>query len=189
MKKLESTFINMFVVLSSIALLSAALLSFTYGKTSVVRAEVERQQQQRALAAVLPEFDNSPGEEAFTREGYELQELYPAMRDGEQVGIAVRSETRRAYSGSMVMLVGFDSQGVVTGVQVLSHAETPGLGARVTEDEFLGQFIGQNLHEFDPTLRAAGGEVDVITAATVTSNAAIHAIQTAFEAAFHGEEE
>jgi Na+-translocating ferredoxin:NAD+ oxidoreductase subunit G len=77
MKKLESTFISMFVVLSLIALVSAALLSFTYGKTSVVRAEVERDQQQRALAEVLPDFDNSPVEEAFTREEYELQELYP----------------------------------------------------------------------------------------------------------------
>jgi len=189
MRKLESTFVNMFVVLSVIALLSAALLSFTYGKTSVIRAEVERKQQQRALAAVLPEFDNSPGEEAFTRESYEFQELYPATRNGEQVGVAVRSETRRAYSGSMVMLVGFNAQGVITGVQVLSHSETPGLGARVTEDAFLGQFVGQDLHEFDPALRSDGGEVDVITAATVTSNAAIHAVQTAFEAAFDGEEE
>lgn len=189
MKKLESTFVNMFVVLSIIALVSAALLAFTYGKTSVIRAQVEQQQQQRALAAVLPEFDNSPGEEAFTREGYPLQELYPATRDGEQVGIAVRSETRRAYSGSMVMLVGFDAQGVVTGVQVLNHAETPGLGARVTEDEFLGQFVGQNLNEFDLELSSNGGEVDAITAATVTSNAAIEAVQTAFNAAFHGEEE
>ncbi len=189
MKKLESTFVNMFVVLSLIALLSAALLSFTYSKTSVVRAEVEREQQQRALAAVLPEFDNSPGEEAFVREGYELQELYPARRNGEQVGIAVRSVTRRAYSGTMVLLVGFDAQGVITGIQVLNHTETPGLGSRVTEDEFLGQFIGQDLNEFNPALRADGGEVDVISAATITSNAAIHAIQTAFEAAFDGEEE
>jgi len=189
MKKLESTFINMFVVLSLIALVSAALLSFTYGKTSVVRAEVEREQEQSALAEVLTDFDNSPAEEAFTREDYGLQKLYPATRNGERVGIAVRSETQRAYAGSMVMLVGFNAQGVVTGVQVLNHAETPGLGARVTEDEFLGQFIGEDLHEFNVALRSNGGEVDAITAATITSSAAIHAIRTAFEAAFDGEEE
>lgn len=185
MKKLESTFLNMFLVLTCIALLSAALLSFTYGKTSVVRAEVEREQQSRALAAVLPAFDNSPGDEAFKREGFAFQELYPATRNGQAVGIAVRSETRRAYSGSMVVLVGFDTQGVITGVEVLEHTETPGLGARVTERAFLDQYVGQNLREFNPAVRSDGGDVDIITAATVTSKAASHAVQTAFEAAFN----
>ena len=182
MKKLESTLPNMFIVLTLIALVSAAALAFTYGQTKPILDEQARQKQIQAVAAVIPaEFDNEPTEETVTVDEYPGVEIYPAEQGGNRVGTAVRSYSDDGYGGTVTVMVGFDTDGEITGTTVLSHAETPGLGAKMTEESFREQFVGMTV---DDRLQVAkdGGRVDAITAATITSRAFCDAVNRAWAA-------
>lgn len=181
MKKLESTLPNMFVVLTVISLLSAAALAVTYNVTRPVLEEQMRQRQIAAVAAVVPAFDNVPTEEviAVAEAGVEV---YPATSGGQRIGTAVRSFSTGGYGGRITVMVGFDPSGVITGAQVLSHTETPGLGAKMTEAAFLDQFLGLNMTDGPIAVAKDGGEVDAITAATISSRAFVDAVNRAWRA-------
>lgn len=185
-KQMPSTLPNMFIVLTLICLVSAAALGFTYAQTIDRIEALAAQRRTEAIRAVLPEFDNNPAEEAYSPEDYPRLTVYPATRDGNRVGSAVRSYSDQGYSGTIWIMVGFDSEGVITGTSVLEHQETPGLGAKMTEEEFRSQF-----DDFDPSeqeLRVAkdGGDVDAITAATITSRAFCDAARRAYQALQEG---
>lgn len=182
MKKLESTLPNMFIVLTMIALISAAALAFTYGQTKPILDEQARQRQIQAVAQVVPEFDNNPTDEALTVPEYPEVEIYPATRGAERVGTAVRSYSANGYGGTIQIMVGFDAAGEITGSTVLSHAETPGLGAKLTEESFRGQFLGLSPRSGGLAVRKDGGEVDSITAATISSRAFVEAVNRAWQA-------
>jgi len=182
-KKLESTLLNMFVVLTVISLISAAALAFTYAQTKPILDEQARQAQIQAVARVLPEFDNAPTEEVFTADGFPGVELYPATSGGESVGIAVRTWSDAGYGGEIRLMVGFGPDGTITGTSVLSHAETPGLGATMTEASFQEQFVGMNPGTEPLMVTKDGGSVDAITAATISSRAFCDAATRAYEAA------
>lgn len=185
-KKLASTLLNMFLVLTVISLLSAAALGFTYTKTKPVLEELQKQKQIEAVAQVISGFDNVPTEEAYTLDDYPGLELYPAAAGGVSVGTAVRSFSSEGYGGTVQIMIGFDADGVIQGATVLSHTETPGLGAKMTEAAFLDQFTG-----FDPgtsslTVVKDGGDVDAITAATISSRAFCDAARKAYDAVRQG---
>ena len=182
MKKLESTLPNMFVVLTMIALISAAALAFTYAATLPILEEQARERQVQAVAEVVPPFDNSPTDEAITLADLPEVEVYPATRGGERVGTAVRSYTGNGYSGEIRIMVGFDQNGVITGSTVLAHAETPGLGAKLTEQSFRSQLVGMDASSGSLAVRQDGGTVDAITAATISSRAFLEAVNRAWQA-------
>jgi len=182
MKKLESTLPNMFIVLTTIALISAGALAFTYGQTKPILDEQARQRQIQAVAAVIPgEFDNAPTEEAVAPDGYTGIEIYPARSGGDLIGTAVRSVSDEGYGGTITIMVGFAPDGEITGTTVLAHTETPGLGAKMTEESFRDQFDGMTVGS-GISVAKDGGDVDAITAATITSRAFCDAINRAWEA-------
>lgn len=183
MKKLESTLPNMFVVLTLISLISAAALAFTYSQTKPILDEQARLAQIAAVSQVLPDFDNAPTEEQFPADGYPGLELFPATRGGEPVGVAVRTYSSNGYGGEVRLMVGFDAQGTITGTSVLAHSETPGLGAKMTEQSFQGQFVGINPGSEPLMVTKDGGSIDAITAATISSRAFCDAVTRAYEAA------
>lgn len=183
MKKLESTLVNMFLVLTIISLISAAALAFTYAQTEPILEEQARQTQVRAVARVLPEFDNAPTEEVLTLDEFPGVELYPATRNGEPVGIAVRTWSGAGYGGEIRLMIGFGPDGAITGTSVLSHTETPGLGAKMSEESFQAQFVGMNPGTAPLAVVKDGGAVDAITAATISSRAFCDAATRAYEAA------
>lgn len=187
-KRLDSTLLNMFVVLTAVALISAGALGFTYSKTKPVLDELKRQQQVEAVSAVIDGFDNQPIEEVYTVEDYPNVELYPAMSNGQRIGTAVRTYTEEGYGGSIQMMVGFDADGVITGLTVLEHAETPGLGAKITESDFKEQFEGFDPSSSELAVAKDGGDVDAVTAATISSRAVCDALQRAYDAVKAGGE-
>jgi Na+-translocating ferredoxin:NAD+ oxidoreductase subunit G len=188
-EKIPSTFLNMLLVLTSIALLSAFLLGLTYTQTAERIEQVRIENQRRAVAAVVPDFDNNPLSESYTLKEMPEIEFYPATRGGERVGTAVLSYTNEGYSGLITMMVGFLPDGSISGVRVLSHSETPGLGARMTEEDFLDQFQGLDPSDGSVRLDRDGGEIDAITAATITSRASTDAVRRAYEAFQKGAEQ
>ncbi|MCG8401928.1 MAG: RnfABCDGE type electron transport complex subunit G, partial [Firmicutes bacterium] len=99
---------------------------------------------------------------------------------GEPVGIAVRTFSPDGYGGEIRLMVGFDTEGVVTGTSVLSHTETPGLGAKMTEESFQAQFRGIDPAREPLAVVKDGGTIDALTAATISSRAFVEAINLAW---------
>ncbi len=188
MKRLESTLPNMFIVLTLIALISGSLLALTYAQTAPILEEQARQRRIRAVAEVVPEFDNAPTEESRFSESDPDLEIFPARRGDELVGTAVRSIAENGYGGNIELMVGFDAEGTVTGVSILRHQETPGLGAKITDQEFRDRFAGLRPEDEPVAVTHDGGAVDAITAATVSSRAVADAVQRAWNALEGGAE-
>jgi len=179
-KKLESTFVNMVLVLTVIALTSSLALGFTYTKTKPLADKVKAEKLAEAIKAVVPEFDELG--EAFKVEGFDRLELYQAKKDGEIVGTAVKSVSDKGFSGDVWIMVGFDAAGKVHNTAILEHKETPGLGSKMAVPAFKEQVNGKNPARFKISVVKDGGEVDAITAATISSRAFCDAVQVAYDA-------
>ena len=141
-----------------------------------------------AIKAVTPEFDNKPSEDAYmavTGDGDSLK-IYPATKGGKFVGAAVESNTKKGFSGEIKVIVGFDKEGKLLNYSVLQHAETPGLGAKMQEwfstDKNKQSVLGRSLSAGPLKVTKDGGDVDAITAATITSRAFLDAVNRAYSA-------
>lgn len=178
----------MFLSLTGICLVAGAILAgvnqFTTGPIAASKAAALEQ----AIKAVTPEFDNKPTEEAYmavTADGDSLK-IYPAKKDGKFIGAAVESNTKKGFSGEIKVIVGFDAEGKLLNYSVLQHAETPGLGAKMQEwfrmDKNKQSVLGRELANGELKVSKDGGDVDAITAATITSRAFLNAINRAYSA-------
>lgn len=178
----------MFLSLTGICLVAGAILAgvnqFTTGPIAASKAAALEQ----AIKAVTPEFDNKPTEEAYmaaTADGDSLK-VYPAKKDGKFIGAAVESNTKKGFSGEIKVIVGFDVEGKLLNYSVLQHAETPGLGAKMQEwfhtDKNKQSVLGRDLANGELKVSKDGGDVDAITAATITSRAFLNAINRAYSA-------
>ncbi len=182
MAKTESTFRNMVLSLTMIALVSSALLGFVYEMTKEPIALSNLNKKLDAIRQVVPDFTNNPNDEMFllpTGEGDSL-EVYPAKKDNEIVGYAVNTYTNRGFSGNITLMAGFRPDGTIINVTVLEHKETPGLGNKMAEPEFKDQFNGKHPADFALRVKKDGGPVDAITAATISSRAFCDGVQRAY---------
>lgn len=182
MAKTESTFKNMALSLTLIALVSSALLGFVYEFTKEPIALSNLNKKLNAIKQVVPEFSNNPNDEMFrlaTGEGDSL-EIYPAKKDDVIVGYAVNTYTSKGFSGNISLMAGFRPDGTIINISVLEQKETPGLGTKMTEPGFKDQFNEKNPAEFQLKVKKDGGPVDAITAATISSRAFCDAVQRAY---------
>lgn len=188
MAKLKSTLPNMLLSLTGICLIAGAILAgvnaFTAGPIAVAKAAA----LEEAIKAVAPEFDNKPTEEAYmavTADGDSLK-IYPAKKGDETVGGAVESNTLKGFGGEIKMIVGFDMKGTILNYSVLEHAETPGLGAKMQEwfrmDKGQQSILGRAVPADGLKVVKDGGDVDAITAATISSRAFLNAVNRAYSA-------
>ena len=95
--------------------------------------------------------------------------------DGNTVGY-VYTAGAKGYGGTVSVMVGIDTEGAITGIEILSHSETPGLGANATKDSFKDRFIGKSGILTVNKNSNDGQNVQAITAATITSNAVVSAV-------------
>lgn len=186
-KKLVSTFTNMVMVLTSIAMVSALALGLTYSLTKEAISKVEVKRTMAALREVLPEFDNNPNEEEYTIIGYDEMKIFPAKKDGQVIGTAVKTFSDNGFNGRIWLVVGFVKDNKINKISVLKQRETPGLGNRMAKPKFLNQFYGKNPANFNLKVKKDGGDVDGISAATVTSRAFCEATKRAYQAIQEGE--
>jgi len=187
-KKLPSTFLNMVMVLIVISLVSALALGFTYSVTKNAIAQVEVKRTLTALEQVLPEFNNNPNDEKYTLDDikYKDFEIYPAKKDGQPVGTAVKTYSDKGFNERIWLMVGFDSRSKINKISVLKHKETPGLGTKMAESRFRDQFNGKNPARFKLKVKKDGGDVDAISAATISSRAFCDAAERAYMALLAG---
>ena len=155
------------VVLSVVA---AAVLGAIYIPTQVQLKIYQQEQKELALVDVMPSADHFDP----VKSGDEILFYRALDADNNLVGYSFFHD----QSGSQDMITiagGIDTEYKVTGVKIMSHAETPGLGAKITESAFTDQFIG--VAQSDLMLSKDGGAIDSITGATVSSVAIIDGIQ------------
>lgn len=180
---------------AGVAATAAVLVSLVQGHTRPLIALARQAEKEQALEYVLPEFDNQPLETARSvavAGGGGDALFYTASRGDEIVGRALEMTTTEGYGPRIDLLVAADASGAVSGVYILGHQETPGLGAKMTRGQtawkdpesiggrpFILQFRGAALDQFDFRVRSDGGQVDAITASTVTSRAVSQAVERA----------
>ena len=149
----------MLLSLTGICLVAGAILAgvnqFTAGPIAVAKATA----LEEAIKADAPEFDNKPTEDVYTKKG---------------------------FSGEIRVIVGFDMDGKILNYSVLQHAETPGLGAKMQEwfraDKNKQSVLGRTIPDGGLKVTKDGGDVDAITAATISSRAFLDAVNRAYSA-------
>jgi len=185
MAKKESTFGNMLLALFVISLVSSTALGFVYEFTKEPIRLVEINRTNAAIQAVVPEFDNQPAIEFYkVAIGKDSLKFYPAKKNGELIGTAVETFTMKGFSGLIKLMVGFAPDGSIIDISVLQHQETPGLGDKIDKkkSDFSLQFQGKNPSNFKLIVKKDRGDVDAITASTISSRAYCDAVQRAYDA-------
>ena len=184
MKKLESTLKNMMLSLTCIAAVAAVALAGVNMLTEqTINAQKEAAKQQ-AIATVLPAYDHIAEPEEL-----ELLTIYRAYDANDQyVGAAVQTVTD-GFGGKIKLMVGFDADNRIVNYAVLEQTETPGLGTHIVEWFKNEAKPGQNILGRQANGRwmvsKDGGDVDAITAATISSRAFLNAVNAAY-AGLHG---
>ena len=189
MEKLKSSLPNMLLSLTGFCLVISAALGFMNEVTKEPIAKAEVDAKVAAIKEVVAEFDNNPYEEQFkvNVDGTELT-VFPAKKGQDVVGYAVESFTDKGFSGKFTVMYGFDMDGKVHDFSVLNHSETPGLGAKMQEwfhlspkkDGLIQDMRGAQMSDTPLAVTKDGGQVDAITAATISSRAFLDALQRAY---------
>jgi Na+-translocating ferredoxin:NAD+ oxidoreductase subunit G len=180
----ESTFLNMLLSLFLVCLICSGILGGVYAITKKPIDTAQLAKKNNAISTVVPEFDNVPSQEQFSVEvDGKSSVVYPAKKGGVIVGYAIESSTSKGFGGAIVMMVGFSADGSIYNSSVISHSETPGLGDKMVEGKsnFSAQFKGKNPANFKLSVKKDGGDVDAITASTITSRAYCDALERAYK--------
>lgn len=150
----------------------------------------KRIKEEKAIKAVVPDFDNKPLKEMY-KVGITEQdtmEFYPAKKNGKLVGTAVKTYTKNGFSGYVRIMVGFEPDGTIHNYSVLEHKETPGLGSKMVSwfkqtDPLKSKcsIINKNPGSVNFTVSKDDGDIDAITAATISSRAFLDAIKKGYD--------
>lgn len=208
---------KMVLTVTLVAALSAGLLGFVSSMTREPIQAAEEAEKTRALGYILPEHDNRPsapeawcclewpadfaGPREFARRDACQRQLFRATRAGETVGWALQLTSTAGFGPRIDLLAAARPDGTVTGVYILNHQETPGLGSKAAESQeswgewregcatreggcrgnapFLRQFANRRPGEFRFAVKKDHGDVDAITASTITSRAVTDAVADA----------
>jgi electron transport complex protein RnfG len=189
MAKRESSFLNMTLTLFLVTFLASVSLGVVYEVTKGPKTEAENIKKNFAIKKVLPAFDNQPGQESYripTDDGADSLTCFPARKEGKLIGTAIESYTMKGFSGLIRIMVGLTPEGVIYSTSVLEQKETPGLGTKMTEPFFKDQFNQKDPAKNKLQVKKDGGEIDAITASTITSRAFCDAVQRAYDAYMKG---
>ena len=183
MKKLESSLINMVLVLTGVAVIMGCLLAFVNHVTSGPIEQQKKEALEQGIKEVM-QADNltvTKTDTVKTTDSKGKEQVFVIYHN--EKGAAVQSSTM-GFGGELKVLVGFDGEGNILGYTLLEHQETPGLGAKADQWFQKGQkgcIIGKNPAE-GLTVTKDGGNVDAITASTITSRAFLLAVTNAYNA-------
>ena len=179
---MKSTLFNMVMVLFVITLLASAGVGAVHMITEEPIAEARVKATREALKQVLPEFDETE-DTALTVENLPVT-VHTASEKGRVVGYAVESMTKNGFSGVIRLMVGFAPDGQILNIRVLEQAETPGLGTKMVDagNPLEKSFVGRNPAQMKLGVKKDGGDVDALTAATISSRAYVDAVSRAYKA-------
>ena len=206
MGKLKSSYRNMLLSLFTICIVAAGLLAQVNSMTKEPIEASKALKLEEAIRDVVPAFDNNPVAEAYSvaTDGGDSLLVYPAKMGDDIVGFAVKSFSNNGFSGNIEVMVGFDTQNTIYNYAVLSHAETPGLGSQMVDwfkpqvqvfslieklfgfemkqSEANSSIIGKSPATANLQVANDGGDIDAISASTITSRAFLEAVRRAYDA-------
>ena len=189
MKKLESSLTNMVLALTGVAVIMGGILAYvnhlTEGPINAQKAKALADGIKSVMCVSDLTVANTDTVRENDAKGKELTYIVYHIQDAQQkdLGAAVESTTG-GFGGDLKVLVGFDPDGRILGYTLLEHAETPGLGAKADrwfQKGEKGDIIGKSPEE-PLTVSKDGGQVDAITASTITSRAFLLAVNRAYNA-------
>ncbi len=185
-KNISSTLFNMAAILTFVCACSAFVLGFVRNLTEEPVRQAQKQKEIDAISEVVYEdFNNNPYEEVHqisASNGKDKLSLYPIRQDNHMHSVAIKTFSDNGFGGRIELIVGFFLDGTINKYKVISHRETPGLGTKIAEEKFSSQFEGINPGAGHFKVKQDGGEIDAVTAATISSRAVIDAIQKAYDA-------
>lgn len=187
------------VILAAFAAAACVMLAFVYSGTSAIIAQRQQADLDAALKELFPGADNFQpiGEIKSPDTAITIENAYSALKNGEITGAALTLSCA-SYGGKIKIMVGVSAENFITGVKILEHSDTPGLGANAASPSyfvdrskgitFYGQFAGKKVS--DPF--EVKKDVNAITASTITSRAVANSVKAAglaFSAWLSGEEQ
>lgn len=155
------------ITLALVGILSASLLTYINGVTAPIIAERQEAEYRQALELFFPDFDSFESEQ---QDGDYFDLIYDSS--GNLIGI-MSTIQQQGYDGYITYNLAVDGEGVILGLLIISHSETPGIGDIITTDSFKEQFIGKSYE--DPI--TAGEDVDIVSGATVSTSAMISSVR------------
>ena len=164
---IQSSLKNMVLSLGIICLVSSGILAVVYALTKKPIEAAAEKKTNDAIMQVLPAFDGQPERLSIEADG-KVHEYYQVMKDGNVSGYAITAAAT-GFGGPVSLMVGVTSEGIVYNTSVLSQSETPGLGAKCTLDPAVTRLA----------VKKDGGDIDAITASTITSRAYVNAVNNA----------
>lgn len=184
---MKSTLVNMTAVLFGITLVASAGVGVVNMITEEPIEVAKEAATKSALTEVLPAFESTE-EQTLTIDELPIT-VYTARNGGEVAGYAVQTMTKQGFNGVVRLMVGFTPDGEVVNVNVLEQSETPGLGTKMADEGnvLLGSIQGQKLENKKLVggklaVTKDGGDVDALTAATISSRAYVDAVNRAWMA-------
>lgn len=164
-------------VLTVICAVSSALLAAVYKLTQEPIAQALEARTKAAASNVMPSGLPLP-EKVEVVQGAATNTFYVAKQDGKIVAVAVEGRSKNGYSGEVVLMVGLSADGKLINYEVLSSNETPGLGTKIAGTIFKDPLKGRSLSA-SWIVKKDGGQIDAVTAATISSRAALDCIRDA----------
>ena len=157
------------IMLTIVVTVCVSLLTYV---NSITRDKIIAQEDdkvQSMLSTMFPEMSN-----------YEFEdEIYTIYADDDKLGYAFIA-VGKGYGGDINIMVGLEEDTTIREVSIISQEETPGLGTRIADPPFTGQFIGLDIN--DVALSRDGGKIDALTSSTISSSAVVDAVrETALE--------
>ena len=189
MKKLESTLTNMVLALTGVAVIMGGILAYvnhlTEGPINAQKAKALADGIKTVMCVDNLTVNQTDTVQTKGPKGKDVTFIIYQTQDaqGKDLGAAVET-IANGFGGELKLLVGFAPDGKILGYTLLEHAETPGLGAKA--DKWFqkgekGDIIGKTPSE-PLTVSKDGGQVDAITASTITSRAFLYAVNSAYNA-------
>lgn len=178
----KSTLKTMTIALLVISAVAGLAMATVYSMTKESIAMARKAKIHQAIRQVIPDFDTISDTLIMPADGPDSITIHCLTKGGLPAGIAVETYTDKGYSGRFSLMVGFQSNGAICGIEVLEHRETPGLGTKMALPAFKDQFTGIHIAELpgqEIKVNKEGGTIDAISAATVSSRAFCDAVNRA----------
>ncbi len=181
--------LRLIIVLTIFCLIAAAALAKVYDITKGPIAEQQRLKTVNALKSVLPAFNNAIDSEATDviigqdKKGRDIKvKFFRGRMDETPVGTAFQVIAPDGYSGDIAILMGVGPDNKLSGIEIISHKETPGLGNKIEKEEWRNQFKGRSLDDGTPiSVKKDGGEIDQFSGATISPRAVANAVKKGLE--------
>lgn len=172
----------MIISLVMISLVASLAMGGIYNITKEPIAAAIKAKEERAIKEVLPEFDRLVSVKVLPEDGKDSMTINKAYKGDSLVGTAVSTYSNKGYGATQIQLmVGFLPDNAIRNIAVVQQNETPGLGTKMKEPKFKDQFNGKQPAGFKLKVKKDGGQVDAITAATISSRAFCDAVDRAYQ--------